>query len=122
MNPQSRCDWHYYRLGERKLLQLLRDYSTMRHWGSLPAYSDAIAPLLAEIRAQTKFSGQVLAGICGRGRFVCRPLLSAKANFLSILLGAERRVRPFIERARKHVELTLALASSSVERVRSLIP
>lgn len=120
MNPRADVIGTTIVLGEEALAATSRllDHETL---GLVTRYSDAIAPLLAEIRAQTKFSGQVLAVSVDEGDSYVASLVR-QSELLVYTPGAERRVRPFIERARKHVELTLALASSSVERVRSLIP
>jgi len=120
MNPRGDVIGTSFVLGEEALAATARllDHETL---GLVTRYSDAVAPLLAELRAQTKFTGQVLAVSVDEGDAYVASLVR-QSELLVYTHGAEKRVRPFLERARKHVELTLSLADSSIERVRSLIP
>lgn len=107
-------------LGEDALAAISRllDHETL---GLVTRYSDAVAPLMADIRSQTKFSGQVLAVSTEEGDTYLASLVR-QSELLVFTPDASRRVKPFLERARRHVELTLLPAESTVERVRSLIP
>lgn len=107
-------------LSEQALSSISRllDHETL---GLVTRYSDAVAPLMAEIRTQTKFSGQVLAVSTEEGDTYLASLVR-QSELLVYTTDASRRVKPFLERARRHVELTILPADSTVERIRSLIP
>ncbi len=107
-------------LGEDALASISRllDHETL---GLVTRYSDAVAPLMAEIRNRTRFSGQVLAVSTEEGDSYLANLVR-QSELMVYTPEASRRVKPFLERARRHVKLTMSPAASTVERVRSLIP
>lgn len=107
-------------LGEDALAAISRllDHETL---GLVTRYSDAVAPLMAEIRNRTRFSGQVLAVSTEEGDTYLASLVR-QSELMVYTAESSRRVKPFLERARRHVKLTMAPAASTVERVRGLIP
>lgn len=107
-------------LGEDALAAISRllDHETL---GLVTRYSDAVAPLMAEIRNRTRFSGQVLAVSTEEGDSYLASLVR-QSELMVYTAESSRRVKPFLERARRHVKLTMAPAASTVERVRGLIP
>jgi len=119
-NPKSDIVGVGYELSENALALIARllDHETL---GLVTRYSDAVAPLLSDLRSVTKFSGQVLAVSIEEGDSYLTSLIR-ESDLLVYTRGAERAVRPFLERAQKHVQLILGLAPSSIERMRSLIP
>lgn len=94
------------------------DHETL---GLVTRYSGAIAPLLADLRVITRFSGQVVAVSMEEGNTYVASLIR-QSDLLVYTEGAERAVRPFLQRAKRHVRLSLSLASSSIERLRGLVP
>lgn len=107
-------------IGDTALAAISRllDHETL---GLVTRFPDAVAPLTAEIRGQTKFAGQVLAMSTEEGDAYLASLVR-QSELLVYTPDASRRVKPFLERAKRHVELTILPAESTVERVRSLIP
>lgn len=96
----------------------LMDHETL---GLVCRYPDAIGPLSSDLKSITKFAGQVLAVSVDDGDSYLSSLIR-QCDLLVYTEGAHRTVRPFLDRASHHVKLTLSLAQSSVERVRSATP
>lgn len=120
MNPSSDVVGIAAELGEDALAAISRmmDHETL---GLVTRHSDAVAPLMAEIRNRTRFSGQVIAVSTEEGDSYLASLVR-QSELMVYTPEAARRVKPFLERARRHVRLTMQPAASTVERVRSLIP
>lgn len=120
MNPKADVVGIAAELGEDALAAISRmmDHETL---GLVTRYSDAVAPLMAEIRGRTRFSGQVLAVSTEEGDSYLASLVR-QSELMVYTADAARRVKPFLERARRHVKLSIKPAASTVERVRSLIP
>lgn len=120
MNPRADVVGIAAELGEDALAAISRllDHETL---GLVTRYSDAVAPLMAEIRNRTRFSGQVLAVSTEEGDSYLASLVR-QSELTVYTAEAQRRVKPFLERARRHVMLTMSPAASTIERVRSLIP
>lgn len=120
MNPRGDVVGISAELGEDALASISRllDHETL---GLVTRYSDAVAPLMAEIRSRTRFSGQVLAVSTEEGDSYLASLVR-QSELMVHTPEASRRVKPFLERARRHVKLTMEPAASTVERVRGLIP
>jgi GntR family transcriptional regulator len=109
-----------YDLDEEALGKISRmmDHETL---GLVTRYSDAVASLTKELRSLTRFGGQFVAVSVEEGDTYLASLIR-DCDVLVYTQGAERAVRPFIERAKKHVRLSFTMAPSSIERVRSIIP
>ena len=109
-----------YDLDESALSQIARmmDHETL---GLVTRYSDAVASLTKELRDLTRFAGPVVAVSVEEGDSFLASLIR-ECDVMVYTQGAERAVRPFLDRAKKHVRLGLNIAESSVERVRGVIP
>lgn len=120
MNPRADVVGIAADLDEEALAAISRllDHETL---GLVTRYSDAVAPLMADIRAKTRFSGQVIAVSTEEGDSYMASLVR-QSELTVYTEESHRRVKPFLERARRHVMLTMAPAASTIERVRSLIP
>lgn len=121
MATQSRADivGIQYELDEEALSTVSRllDSETL---GLVTRHSDAVGPLTSDLRALTKFSGQVLAVSVQEGDTYLATLMRS-CDLLLYTESASRRIRPFLERARVHRKLGIQLSASSIERIRDLI-
>ncbi len=119
-NPSSDVIAVGYEINEEALAAISRllEHETL---GLVTRYSDAVAPLLSDLRDITSFSGQVLAVSAEEGDAYLSSLIRQSELFV-YTSGAERAVRPLLDRSQKHVKLTLSLAPSSIERMRGIIP
>ncbi|MDA1027997.1 MAG: GntR family transcriptional regulator [Bacteroidetes bacterium] len=109
-----------YELDEDALSQISRmmDSETL---GLVTRYSDAVASLTTELRSLTRWAGPVVAVSVEEGDSYLASLIR-ECDVMVYTQGAERAVRPFLERAKRHVRLALKLAESSIERIRGVIP
>ena len=109
-----------YELDEEALGKISRmmDHETL---GLVTRYSDAVASLTNELRTLTRFAGQVVAVSVEEGDSFLASLIR-ECDLMVYTQGAERAVRPFLDRAKKHVRLALDITQSSIERVRSILP
>jgi len=109
-----------YELDEDALGRIARmlDHETL---GLVTRYSDAVASLTGELRSLTRFGGQFVAVSVEEGDTYLASLIR-DCDVLVYTQGAERAVRPFLDRAKKHVRLSFTLAPSSIKRVRGIIP
>lgn len=119
-NPNADLVAVGYEINEEALAAIARllDHETL---GLVTRHPDAIASLLAELRGATGFSGQVLAVSAEEGDSFLTSLIQ-QCELLVYTEGAERSVRTLLDRNRTYVKLTLRLAPSSIERMRSVIP
>ena len=120
MNARADVVGIAYDLDEEALGKILRlmDHETL---GLVTRYSDAIASLSKELRSLTRFSGQMVAVSIEEGDSYLASLIR-DCDLMVYTNGAERAVRPFLDRAKKHVRLSLKLADSSIERIRGILP
>ncbi len=96
----------------------LLDHETL---GLVTRYPDAVAPVMSVIRHETRFAGQVLAISTEEGNAYLSSLVR-QSDLTIYTAGAHRRIKPFLERARRHVMMTMTPSESTLKRVRSLIP
>ncbi len=89
--------------------------------GIATQYADAIGPITTELRAQTRFSGQVLGVSVQDGSDHVEPLL-AQCNLVLYTTGAKSVLRRILPRLKKHVSLEINVAHSSIESLRDQIP
>ena len=109
-----------YEIDDRSLSAVSRmlDHETL---GVVCRYADAVGPLSAELRSRTRFSGQIMAVSVQEGVSHIPPLIR-QSDILLYTPGASRRIRPFLERIKRHAEVQVRVSPSSLERIRSLIP
>lgn len=88
--------------------------------GLVTRHVDAIGPLTTELRALTRFSGQVMAMSVEEGETNLGPLIKS-CELLVYTSGAHRRIRPYLDRAKSHRMLGMRLSASSIERIRNLV-
>ena len=119
-NAQSDILGVSFELDEEALAAVARlmDHETL---GLVCRYSDAIGSLTNDLRAATKFSGQVVAVSVENGDAFLSNMVR-ECDLLLYTESAARSVRPFLERVSHHAKLGLALAASSIERVRRATP
>jgi len=89
--------------------------------GIVTRYADAIGPLTSDLRAQTRFSGQVLAVSVDDGDEHVVPLLR-QCDMILYTEAAERQVQKLIPSTLRHYPLKIRVADSSIERLREHIP
>ncbi len=89
--------------------------------GVVTRYADAIGPLTSDLRAQTRFSGQVLAVSVDDGDEHVAPLLR-QCDMILYTEAAEPRIRKSLPGMLRHYPLKISIAESSIERLRQHIP
>lgn len=109
-----------YEIDDRSLSAVARmlDHETL---GVVCRYSDAVGPLSVELRTRTRFSGQIMAVSVQEGVTHIPPLIR-QSDILLYTSAAERRIRPFLERIKRHAELDIRVSPSTLDRIRGLIP
>lgn len=109
-----------YELDDRSLSAVARmlDHETL---GVVCRYADAVGPLSSELKARTRFSGQIMAVSVQEGVSHIPPLIR-QSDILLYTSAASRRVRPFLERIKRHAELDIRVSPSTLDRIRGLIP
>ncbi|NNF03130.1 MAG: GntR family transcriptional regulator [Rhodothermales bacterium] len=109
-----------YEIDDQSLSAVARmlDQETL---GVVCRYSDAVGPISAEFRSRTRFSGQIMAVSVQEGVSHIPPLIR-QSDILLYTSGAERRIRPFLDRIDRHAKLDIRVSPSTLDRIRSLIP
>ncbi len=97
---------------------LLLDHETL---GLVTRHPDAIGPLTAEIRAQTGFSGQIMAASIDEGAGHLDQLLPL-TDLVLFTPAARRRLLPYLDEKRPHAELSFRISSESLDAVRQAVP
>lgn len=89
--------------------------------GLVTRYSDAVQPLMKEIRAQTGFSGQAIATSIDTGSQQLRPFVE-QTDVLVYTPSCRRRLLPYLDQRRKHVACSILISQDSLETVRRAVP
>ncbi len=89
--------------------------------GLVTRYADAIPPLMAGLRAQTGFNGQILAASIDEGarhleRFI------AQTDLVAYTPSCRRRLVPLLGEARRHVAVFPVVSRDSLEALRQAVP
>jgi len=100
------------------IISRLMDAETL---GLVTRHADAIGPLTVEIRSLTKFAGSIMAFSVEAGDANMSTVIR-ECDLLIYTSGAERSVRPMLERAKKHSRLAIKLSESTIERIRAVLP
>lgn len=104
--------------GSLSAVSRMLDHETL---GVVCRYADAVGPLSAELRTRTRFSGQIMAVSVQEGVSHIPPLIR-QSDILLYTSAAARRIRPFLERIKRHAELDIRVSPSTLDRIRGLIP
>ena len=90
--------------------------------GLVTRHADAVAPLLALLRAQTGFAGQMIAiSLDEGGRQLTQPFLH-QVDLLLYTPSCRRRVRPLLGEGTAHAELGFEIGRDSLDAIRQAVP
>lgn len=117
-----RCDTlgvvSYLNPGALEPIATLMPHETM---GVVTRFADAIAPLTAEIRASTGFTGQTIAASIEGGSAHLAHFIK-QTDLLVYTPSSRRRLLPYLDDQRRHIAITPVVSRDSLEALREALP
>ncbi len=89
--------------------------------GLVTRHADAIAPLMAHLRAATRFSGQTIAASIDEGARHLQQFID-QTDLIVYTPQSRRRLLPLLEEAQPRVEITPLVSRDSLEELRQVVP